>query len=117
MNAWNAPTIKGRSSHIEKQLISVNCRFLDEDRARVMARRANPVPNPAGLDSRITFTEYHTYDEIAAYVEEVAQLEDWATSTFIGQSYEGRDTAALELTKAGDSAVANIFIQAGMLAD
>ncbi len=88
-------------------------RHLDEDRARVMARRANPVPNPAGLNSRLTFTEYHTYEEIAEYVEEVAQLEDWAASTFIGQSFEGRDIAALELTKAGDAAVANIFIQAG----
>lgn len=79
-----------------------------------MERRANPVPNPSNIDSRITFTEYHTYDEIVEYVNQVADMETWAATTSIGQTYEGKDQVALELTNAGDDAVANIYIQAGM---
>ncbi len=79
-----------------------------------MARRANPVPNPAGMDSRITFTEYHTYDEIVEYVDQIAADTDWAVARDIGDTYDGTPMRALELNKAGDGAVANIFFQAGM---
>ncbi len=88
-------------------------RFLDEDKERVAKARANPTPNPSQIDSLITFTEYHTYDEIVEYLNGVADLQSYAKVINIGQTYEGRDTWGLEIQKAGDNAVANIYFHAG----
>ena len=66
------------------------------------------------VDSLLTFDEYHRYDEIVQYINDIAELEpEWARVVSIGPTYEGRDMMALELSKAGDNAVANILIQAG----
>ena len=86
-------------------------RVLDAGRK---ARAAPKPPSPKQVDSLLTFDEYHRFDEIVEYIEAVADLYDWANAKGIGQTYEGREMMALELTKPGDDAVANIYIQAGV---
>ncbi len=79
-----------------------------------MQRVKPKTPKARQVDSLITFDEYHRYDEIVRYVNDVAELEDWAQVVSIGSTFEGRDMVALELTKAGNNAVANVIIQAGV---
>ncbi len=77
-------------------------------------REEGPSAPVKQVDSLLTFDEYHRYDEIVQYINDIAELEpEWARVVSIGPTYEGRDMMALELSKAGDNAVANILIQAG----
>ncbi len=78
--------------------------------------RANRVPSSnRQVDSLISFEEYLRYDDIVQYLFNVSDLQDWANVVEIGTSYEGRTMYALEITKAGDDAVANIYSQVILL--
>ena len=57
-------------------------------------------------DSLISFDRYYRYDDIVQYMFNVSQLQDWVNVVEIG-----RTMYALEITKAGDGAVANIYSQ------
>merc|ERR1719391_835888 len=66
-----------------------------------------------GSGSGMDWEDYHDLDTLNAWIQELADANDWANIIDIGQSYEGRDMKVLALTKAGAGAP-NIWIEAGI---
>ena len=81
-------------------------RVLDENKPRKIESTAQ------GPSERITFTEYHTHDEINAYIDSLSGTETWINTVSIGSTYERNDMRVIEFTKAG-SGKPNVFIEAG----
>merc|ERR1719391_756841 len=67
----------------------------------------------SGVGSGMDWEDYHDLDTLNAWIQELADANDWANIIDIGQSYEGRDMKVLALTKAGAGAP-NIWIEAGI---
>jgi len=67
----------------------------------------------SGSGSGMDWEDYHDLDTLNAWIQELADANDWANIIDIGQSYEGRDMKVLALTKAGAGAP-NIWIEAGI---
>jgi len=57
--------------------------------------------------------DYHTHDELNAFIGALADANEWANIINIGQSYEGRDMNVLALTKCG-AGCPNIWLEAGI---
>jgi len=63
--------------------------------------------------SGMDWEDYHDLDTLNAFIQELADSNDWASIINIGKSYEGRDMHVLALTKAGAGAP-NIWLEAGI---
>jgi len=59
------------------------------------------------------WTDYHQHDTLNAFIQGLADANEWADIINIGQSYEGRDMNVLAITKAGAGAP-NIWLEAGI---
>merc|ERR1711970_150229 len=57
--------------------------------------------------------DYHDHDTLNAFIQALADANDFAEIINIGQSYEGRDMNVLAITKAGPGAP-NIWLEAGI---
>ena len=62
-------------------------------------------------DTISDWEDYHSYDQITGYIDEVAATYDFCTAEVIGQSVEGRDLKVLKMERAGPGAK-NVFIEA-----
>ena len=62
-------------------------------------------------DTITDWEDYHSYDQITGYIDEIAATYDFCTAEVIGQSVEGRDLKVLKMERAGPGAK-NVFIEA-----
>jgi len=75
-----------------------------------------PRGREAALPLRDTISDwedYHSYDQITGYIDEVAATYDFASAEVIGQSVEGRDLKVLKMERAGPGAK-NVWIDANI---
>lgn len=66
-----------------------------------------------GQSRAFDWTDYHRYDEIMAFIDEVAANNSFAEIFNIGQSYEGREMNGVRFTKAG-TGMPNVWVEAGI---
>ncbi len=64
------------------------------------------------IDSLANFDDFMTYAEIAAYLDALADGFDWVETANAGLTFEGKDTVALRILKAGEGAP-NVLIEGG----
>ena len=62
-------------------------------------------------DTITDWEDYHSYDQIVGYLDEVAATYDFCSTEVIGQSVEGRDLKVLKFERAGPGAK-NVWIEA-----
>jgi len=60
------------------------------------------------------FDDYYPYETIVAWMESLAASQDYINIVNIGNSYEGRQTKVLTITKAGPEAK-NVWVESGKL--
>jgi len=63
--------------------------------------------------SGMNWEDYQDIDTLNAFIQELADANEWANIINIGQSYEGREMKVLAITKAGAGAP-NIWLEAGI---
>jgi len=64
-------------------------------------------------DTITDWEDYHSYDQIVGYLDEVAATYDFCSTEVIGQSVEGRDLKVLKFERAGPGAK-NVWIEANI---
>merc|ERR1712012_1370998 len=73
--------------------------------------------NPKNASSRskgkMDWEDYYPHEDLNAFIQGLADANDFASIINIGQSYEGRDMNVLAVTKAGPGKP-NVFIEAGI---
>ena len=57
--------------------------------------------------------DYHSYEQIIGYVDEIADTYDFCSAEVIGTTEEGRDLKVLKIERAGPGAQ-NVWIEAGI---
>merc|ERR1712002_105195 len=62
---------------------------------------------------KIDWEDYYPHEDLNAFIQGLADANDFAEIINIGQSYEGRDMNVLAITKAGPGAP-NIWLEAGI---
>merc|ERR1712227_1172245 len=62
---------------------------------------------------KMDWNDYYPHEDLNAFIQGLADANDFASIINIGQSYEGRDMNVLAITKAGPGKP-NVFIEAGI---
>jgi len=62
---------------------------------------------------KMDWNDYYPHEDLNAFIQGLADANDFASIINIGQSYEGRDMSVLAITKAGPGKP-NVFIEAGI---
>jgi len=63
---------------------------------------------------KLFIISFHRYEDIVLYLETLAKTQGWLNVVKLGETFEGRDLVALEITKAGPGRP-NVLIEGGLL--
>jgi len=76
-----------------------------------VAAPSTAVPNPKHA---MTWTEYHTLDDMYTYLDFLEETYDFVTTEVIGQSYEGRDMRVVSVCRGGCGEKKAVWIDGGI---
>jgi len=111
-------TAAGMSSVLEVELLDKNIHYeiIIEDVQRLVDLEKIPAVDGSVEDPRhsMTWTEYHTLDDMYTYLDYLEQNFDFVTTEIIGQSLEGRDMRVAKVCKGGCGGKKAVWIDGGI---
>merc|ERR1711868_341995 len=78
-----------------------------------LIEETKPKNSSSRTTGKIDWEDYYPHEDLNAFIQGLADANDFASIINIGQSYEGRDMNVLAITKAGPGKP-NVFIEAGI---
>jgi len=111
-------TVPAMSSVLEAELLDKNIHYeiMIEDVQRLVDLEKIPTVGGSVENPRhsMTWTEYHTLDDMYTYLDYLEQNFDFVTTETIGQSLEGRDMRVAKVCKGGCGGKKAVWIDGGI---
>jgi len=121
---WRAP-IKGRKAKIMVgpenlngleallQMFNINFSMLSNDVQKLIEQSKGKGGQSTPRDTIEDWEDYHSYDQIMGYIDEIANTYDFCSAEVIGTTVEGRDLKVLKMERPGPGAP-TVWIEANI---